>query len=178
MIVGRKNGGLPYCGDVATSPRPTVVFDDQGFRSMVAAIVAEYRTVAPQVRDGSVVLAELSAPDDIVRRGDPGAGAGDVSGGSARTRVTTAGSPGPWVPTPPRLTSIRPNGCCSRPRRHPEDWPWIIPVAVAVAVAVAGKGTEATETDRPTAIIGLRPCDMAAAGVLDRVLGRGTLGGD
>ncbi len=149
--------------------RPSVVIGERGFAALVSAVVARYRTIGPVVRDGSIVLAEIHSPAEL------------VSG------VTLEQSPGSCrvVPMPEDdrrrfAWAVGPHS--AKNQQHPGE-------RVVFTADLGADGFEvrasdeasptgtASSTGRPQAIIGLRPCDVAAVGVLDRVLGSDSIGG-
>lgn len=145
--------------------RPTVVIDDQGFGALVDGIAAGHRTVAPTVRDDSIVLTEIRSSEDL------------ASG------VTLEQAPGKCRVVPLSEGDLRRFAWAVGPssaksRQHP-------PSRTLFAAEMGADGFTVTEpggsagagdppadpSERPLALIGLRPCDVAAIGVLDRVLG-------
>lgn len=136
---------------------------------MVAGIVATHRTVGPSVRNGTIVLAEIDSPDDLT------AGVTlDQAPGSCRV-----------VPLPNAdqrrfAWAVGPDSAKSR--QHPAERTLFSAEMGADGFSVgppdaAESARRGGTPERPPAMIGLRPCDMAAVGVLDRVLGGDSMGG-
>jgi ferredoxin len=147
-----------------------VVLDDRGFTALVTAILAGYRTVAPTLRDATITLAEIAS-------------AGDLAKG-----VTLEQAPGscrvvdlPDGDTRRFAWAVGPHSAKSR--QHPPDRTLFIAELDTTGFSVtSGEGAPpVSRTDGapggPPAIIGLRPCDVAAVGVLERVLGADATGG-
>ncbi len=142
---------------LSVSPAPLLALDNHVFTSVLQTLLAEYRTIGPQMRDASVVLAELAAPEDL------------VSG------VTLEQAPGSCRVVPLESGDTRRFAWAVGPQsakqlQHPSEH-------TVFRAEVGGDSFRVTEEprpldDRPLAIVGLRPCDIAALGVLGRVLGR------
>lgn len=157
--------------------RPSAVIDDQGFRALVAAVVADHRTIGPTPRDGTIVLADIGSPGDLA--------AGitlEQSPGSCRVVDLPDGD------TRRFAWAVGPHSAKSR--QHPAERTLFsaeltddgFSVNSGELPVTSGEGAPPVSRpdgtpDRPPAIIGLRPCDVAAVGVLERVLGADATGG-
>ncbi len=136
-------------GPMATSD--PVVLDGAGLHRLVGELRArDYRVVGPTLRDNAIVLAELDSADEL-----PYGWGVDVAPGTYRVRrrddaAAFGHSAGPqsWKQYlhPPRqqLWSCGPDGVDAEPEPEPKY-----------------------------AFLGVRACDLAAMGVLDRVLSGG-----
>jgi ferredoxin len=145
-------------GDDPSGARPravvgdVVVLDDGGLDRLIRRLAAAgYRTLGPVVRDGAVVTGPVGGTDDLPRgvRDDQGPGHYRLTPGESADLFAWAVGPASWKPTFFPASEV-----VWRARRDgdPPDAP------------------AATEPVVPVAIIGARPCDVAALGVLDRVL--------
>lgn len=134
----------------------TAVLDREGLAALVAALVADDRTVVgPTVRDGAVVLTELTSADVLPFGWGVELDAGHYRLVPREDGAAFAHSAGPqsWKaflhPQHEHLWSAR---------RGPEG----VPVF-----------TEARPESRAYAFLGVRPCDLRAIAVQDRVLAGG-----
>ncbi len=142
--------------DVRPSRPPAddwAVLDPQGIDRLIGALGRRgYRTLGPVVRDGAITLAEIAGVADLPAgwrdAQDPG-----------RYRLERTESPAffAWAVGPHSAKAqVLP----------PRDRVWRAS-AGAGGVEIAEAGVDAP----PTALVGIRPCDVAGLGVLDRVLG-------
>ncbi|MFJ2766766.1 4Fe-4S dicluster domain-containing protein [Streptomyces sp. NPDC087300] len=138
---------------MTTTPGATAVLDRDGLSALVAALAADGRTVVgPTVRDGAIVLAELDSADQL-----PYGWGVELEAGHYRLRrredgAAFAHSAGPqsWKnflhPQREKLWSAD---------RQPDG-------TVEISAETAG---------RPSyAFLGVRPCDLRAIAIQDRVL--------
>lgn len=158
---------------MAAEPSPSVVIDDRGFDALVAGIAAGHRTVAPVIRDGSIVLSEIRSSADL-----PSGVTLEQAPGRCRVVPLSAGDRRRFA------WAVGPSS--AKAHQHPPsrtlfaaqvtaDGFTVTEPAGAVGAGDPGSGS----SERPLALIGLRPCDVAAIGVLDRVLSTdGTHGTD
>ena len=136
------------------------VIDLEGF-DLLITLLGElgYRTIGPVVRDGAIVHGELTGADDLPN-------------GLARPR-------GAW-PLPARILeprsltfqlggSARPRGSPSSSRSDEVVW------RASVSNGELALAESPDEPAQPIAIIGARPCELAALEVLDRVLAGGAV---
>ena len=129
-----------------------VVFAREGLDRLVDALIADgYQVIGPTVRDSAIVLAELDSAAQLPAGWGWIPGPGITGCGSARTprcsRIRR-------VPDPGSSFCIRRGGSCG-------------PRAAAVS-------SDATAPGAPRyAFLGVRGCDLAAVGILGRVLGGG-----
>lgn len=136
------------------APAP-VVLDDDGLEHLLGVLRADgYVPWGPVVRDGAVVSAELGSADDLPRGWHDEQAPG-------RYRLHHDDDPARFA------WAVGPTGWKARVF-PPESRLW--------RGRVAGGRLEVEETPddpAPVAAVGVRPCDLAALGVLDAVLGRG-----
>lgn len=155
-------------GDASTSTR---VLDDEGFRALIGGILAGHTTLGPRVRDGSVVLSELRSVDEMARGVTL-----EQAPGSCRVVPLPDGDRRrfAWAVGPHSAKSVQHPAERVLFRAEVDDKGFTVlsdgdlPATSSGAVPSAG---------RPLAVVGLRPCDVAATGVLDRVLGTEAMGG-
>ncbi len=140
-------------GDEATIDRP-------GFDLLLDVLHRSgLRTIGPVVRDGGIVHGEISTTSDL-----PEGWHDHAAPGSYRLTKDEGSELFGWAV-------------------GPESWKseFFVP-SETVWRATVGEGgvtiSEADETSGPVAIIGARPCEVAALGVLDRVLGGGAVPDD
>ena len=135
----------------------TAVLSCSGLGKVIEALVARgYRVIGPTVRDNAIVLAEIDSVADLPF------GVG-VSLGPGRYRLRS-----------------RPDDAVFGHSAGPQAWkPFLHPPRVRLW-GVRRDGTEGVTQDkdgargeRRYAFVGVRPCDLAAIGVLDRVLAQG-----
>ena len=161
------------------SLRPSLVLDDHGFRELVAAVVAGHRTYGPLVRDATVTLGEIDSPDDLA------AGVTlDQTPGSCRVASLPPGDDRrfAWAVGPESAKRIQhpPERTVLTAQLTTDGLRLDTPAADTGAAGTHGDRPADGSADRtvlPLAVVGLRPCDIAAAGVLDRVLGTRHTGG-
>ncbi|MBJ3812651.1 4Fe-4S dicluster domain-containing protein [Streptomyces flavofungini] len=134
----------------------TAVLDRQGLAALVAALVADGRTVVgPTVRDGAVVLAELTSADDL-----PFGWGVELDAG--RYRLTP-----------------REDGAAFAHSAGPQSWKsFLHPQREQLWSARRGPDGVPTFTETPPephtyAFLGVRPCDLRAIAIQDRVLAGG-----
>jgi ferredoxin len=135
------------------------VLDDAGFRALLARLLEHHRVVAPQVRDGSIVLDDLLDPDDL-----PSGVTLHQSPGRCRL--------GPLEPGDDRRFAWAVGPSSPKALQHPAE-------QVLVSVELTEDGflvhdPPAADPEPVTVVFGIRPCDVAAMGVLGRVLGEAT----
>ncbi|MCZ7631278.1 MAG: hypothetical protein M5U19_20500 [Microthrixaceae bacterium] len=149
--------------------RPSVVVDDGGFAALVDRIVEGHRTIAPTLRDSTVMLAEITSVDEI-------ASGVTLEQAPGRCRVVDLAHGDhrrfAWAVGPQSAKGLQ----------HPAERTVFSVEVTAEGFSVTTPGSPAGTArdgspERPLAVIGLRPCDVAAVGVLDRVLGAGAMGG-
>ncbi|GGO41746.1 4Fe-4S dicluster domain-containing protein [Streptomyces lasiicapitis] len=131
----------------------TAVLDRQGLAALVAALVAGGRTVVgPTVRDGAVVLAELTSAEDL-----PFGWGVELDAG--RYRLTP-----------------REDGAAFAHSAGPQSWKaFLHPQREQLWSARRGPDgvptfTETQPESRTYAFLGVRPCDLRAIAIQDRVL--------
>ncbi|MGW5861545.1 4Fe-4S dicluster domain-containing protein [Streptomyces sp. NPDC055239] len=139
-----------------TTPGATAVLDRNGLNALVAQLVADGRTVVgPTVRDGAVVLAELDSADQL-----PYGWGVELEAGHYRLRP-------------------REDGAAFAHSAGPQSWKnYLHPQRERMWSADrAPDGTVAISTDaadQPSyAFLGVRPCDLRAIAIQDRVLAGG-----
>jgi ferredoxin len=148
MADGAAQGGVVVEG----------VLDDAGFREFVERLAAGRLVVGPHVRDASVVLDEISSADDLpsgfTLHQAPGTCRLEPLEADDRRRFAWAvgpSSPKAW--------------------QHPAE-------RVILRAGLVEDGFEVSPPDDAggpeVALVGVRPCDVAAMGVLRRVLGEAT----
>jgi ferredoxin len=132
------------------------VLDDAGFRALLSRLLRQHRVIAPLVRDSSIVLDEIEAPDELpaglTLRQEPGLCRLEPLEPGDRRRFAWAVGP-------------------SSPKayQHPAERVLVRAALGADGFVVRDEPDGAPE--RATVLFGLRPCDVAAMGVLRRVLG-------
>ncbi len=128
----------------------TVVLTRDGLAEMVARLAGERKVIAPIRRGGAVTLGEISSLDEL-----PAGWTEDQEGGSYRLRR---------LERPELFGHATP----AMPWKR-----WLYPERAVVMRARRANGEvviEAPEPDRtPLAFFGIRSCDVAALGILDRV---------
>src|SRR5947209_4932648 len=139
--------------EAAMDDSHSVVLDRSGLAMLVAALTSEgYRVVGPTVRDGAIVLAELSTADDL---------------------------PAGWgVETGPGRYRLRPraDGALFGHSAGPQSWKQFLhPPRRVLMTESDGELTAPAEQDPPPryAFLGVRGCDLAAIAKLDTVLAGG-----
>jgi ferredoxin len=135
------------------------VLDVAALTTLVSVLRADgYRVVGPVVRDGAIVLAELTSADELPR------GRRDVqSPGSYRLEDPGGDALFDWAVGPQSMRAEL---------FAPQATEWRAHLRVG-----GGEASLVLEEDgddaRPLALLGARPCDVAAMGVLGEVLGAG-----
>lgn len=136
------------------------VIEVGGLDALIAVLRSDgLRTVGPVVRDGAVVHGELSGTADLPT------GRHDVQApGRYRTASDGGGELFGWAvgPTSPKSSFFTPS-----------ETVWRATVAGGTVTV-----TEPDEDPDPLALVGVRPCEVAALGVLDRVLAEGRVPDD
>ncbi|MGA2519625.1 MAG: 4Fe-4S dicluster domain-containing protein [Acidimicrobiales bacterium] len=137
----------------------TVVLDRSGLDALLAELRRRgYRTVGPVARDGAITYAEVGTTADLPEGWHDTQGPGTYRIEHGDDRALFAWAVGPHSPKshvfPPRSLLWR-----ARPQADDGAGP-------ASGVVIE---QEAQDTG-PTAMVGVRPCDLAALRVLDRVL--------
>ena len=133
------------------------VIDLDGFDRLVAVLAERgYRTIGPVVRDGAVVHGDIEGAADLP------SGWHDVQApGRYRLEHRDDGALFGWAVGPASWKSEF---------FTPQETLWRASVSeTGVTLEVPGPGAQ------PVAIIGARPCEVAALGVLDRVLAGGAV---
>ena len=133
------------------------VIDLDGFDRLVAVLAERgYRTIGPVVRDGAVVHGDIEGAADLP------SGWHDVQApGRYRLEHRDDGELFGWAVGPASWKSEF---------FTPQETLWRASVSeTGVTLEVPGPGAQ------PVAIIGARPCEVAALGVLDRVLAGGAV---
>lgn len=138
---------------------PSAALDDRGFRALVDRLVARGPTYAPRVRDLSIVLEPVGGAGDLAEGVTL-----DLAPGSCRIRDLAPGDGRrfAWAvgPASPKVV------------QHP-------PSRRLFRMATDGSPVVHEEPAGPdVALVGVRPCDVAAMAGLRRVLGDATGGGD
>ena len=129
------------------------VIDRAGLQRLVEELHARgYRVIGPTRRDSAIVLSELSSADDL-----PWGWGVDVAPGSYRLRS-------------------RADEAAFGHSAGPQSWKQFLhpPRQLLWSSAPAEPGRSADDPERPCAFLGVRGCDLAAIGVLDRVLAGGS----
>ncbi len=143
------------------------VLDEAGFRALTERLIESHRTWAPQLRDASVVLDELHDPDDLVRgvtlRQEPGSCRVEPLPDGDRRRFA-------WAVGPTSAKAVQHPARRKLFAATPEDGRF--------ELEESGGDSEVPGDGRGIALLGVRPCDVAAMAVLGRVLGDATQGGD
>jgi ferredoxin len=139
------------------------VLDDAGFRALLARLLEHHRVVAPQVRDGSVVLDDLFDADDLT------------------AGVTLEQAPGrcrlvPLEPGDRRRFAWAVGPSSPKALQHPAER--VLLSAELTASGFVVHDPPARRSEPVTVLFGIRPCDVAAMGVLGRVLGDASQAGD
>ncbi|MGI9576906.1 MAG: hypothetical protein ACR2OH_01765, partial [Microthrixaceae bacterium] len=135
---------------------PTLLLDDRAFCALVDEISRHFDAIGPRVRDFSIVLDTIEGADDLA------------------TGVTLAQAPGrctiaPLLDGDGRRFAWAVGPDSAKATQHPSE-------KLLFTASVDGDGVhphvppQAT-ADKPRALIGLRPCDVAAATTLNNVLG-------
>jgi len=131
-----------------------------GFAGLQALVDAfrddDMRVYAPVERDGAVVVRPIGSVDELpVGVGtDHGPGRGRLTHGDGRSRFGWAVGPQTW-----------------KPLLHPAEIPTMEFSQDGRTSPVTVRRTAAADPVQPRAVLfGVRPCDLAAIGVLDRVL--------
>ncbi len=130
---------------------PQVVIDEAGLSALLEALRAEgFSVVGPTVRDGAVLLDAITSIDDLPR------GVGDVQEpGRYRLRERGDGALFGWAVGP-----------------HSPKRSLFPPRVELLQIRLTSKGMVATQSPPPAqklAFFGLRPCEVAAMAVQDRV---------
>ncbi len=137
----------------AVSTGAKVVLDEAGFAQLFKVLAkVGYETIGPRVRDGAVVYEEISSPNDL-----PIGVSDEQDGGHYRL---VKGAPGAYFEYVVGPTSWK--KYLFPPRQKLLD------------VARTGNGFKAetvVENDVPYAFIGVRPCELAAIRIQDKVFG-------
>jgi len=136
------------------------VIDLDGLDRLIALLVARgYRTIGPVARDGAIVHGEVAGADDLP------AGWHDIQA-PGRYRLEQAGDPElfGWAVGPASWKSEF---------FQPTETVWRATMSDGVLSLRVPPGP-----DRPVAIVGARPCELAALDVLDRVLAGGEVPDD
>jgi ferredoxin len=128
-----------------------VIIGPEGLDGLVRAVVARgFRAVGPVVRDGAITLGEIEGSEDLP------AGWQD-SQAPGRYDLTRSGVPRffDWAVGPQSVKAE------------------VFPPRVSIwrAKAPEYRVEEIADDAPPVAVVGARPCDLAALGVLDRALG-------
>jgi ferredoxin len=134
-------------GDTTVAARARLL-DDEGFARLLAALARDYDLVGPTVRDGAIVLAPVGGVGDLPR------GIGDEQS-PGRYRLVERGDDElfGWAVGPESLKRTQLPATQELWRLDPSTLRYRTP-----------------EPSRPSAVVGLRPCDVAAASVLSTVL--------
>lgn len=139
-----------------TSIGATAVLDRQGLEALVAALVAGGRTVVgPTVRDGAIVLAELDSAEQL-----PYGWGVELEAGRYRLRR-------------------REDGAAFAHSAGPQSWKnFLHPQREKLWSADrSAEGEVTVRAERPLppsyAFLGVRPCDLRAIAIQDRVLSGG-----
>ena len=117
---------------------------------LIAALLETRRVIGPVAKDGAIAYAPMAGPEDLPRglTDRQGPGAYRLAPGRPGSWFDYAVGPATWkawlFPPRRRLWSARREGGGFTLREEPEDWP-------------------------PTAFFGVRPCEIAAMRVQDRV---------
>jgi ferredoxin len=150
-IAGAPNDTAPARTDAADA----TVLDVEGLVTLLEVLARRgYRVLGPRVRDGAIVHGELSSVADLPR------GWHDAqSPGSYRIEHTDDEAFFAWAVGP------------SSPKREVFPARSVAWRARVSEGEVAFEDGDAASELRPTALVGARPCEAAALGVLDRVLG-------
>lgn len=128
-----------------------VVIDSSGVHRLVEQLRERgYRVVGPTRRDEAIVLAELSSADEL-----PWGWGVDVAPGSYRLRR-------------------RADEAAFGHSAGPQSWKQFLHPARQLLWSSGPGGEQTGEPEAPYAFLGVRGCDLAAIGVLDRVLAGGT----
>jgi ferredoxin len=126
------------------APTDAVMIDRSGLRRLVEVLRERgYRVVGPTMRDNAIVLAELDSADDL-----PAGWGVDVAPGTYRVRA-------------------RGDGAAFGHSAGPQSWKQFVHPQRQRLWSSSGDGESA---EGPYAFLGVRGCDLAALGVLDRVL--------
>lgn len=148
----RVAGPAPVAGDGTGSPDGDVVIDRRGLERLIEVLAGGGRRVlGPVVRDGTIVLAELSGSGDLPRGWHD-----EQAPGSYRLEYSGDEALFSWA--------VGPHSVKARlfPPRATEWRAQLDDGDVSVV--------EATDEEPPLAVIGARPCELAALDVLDAAL--------
>jgi sulfhydrogenase subunit beta (sulfur reductase) len=136
-----------------TAADSTAVLEPEALGALVDALRGRgYRVVGPTVRDGAIVLAELEGAEEL-----PWGWGDEQSPGRYRLTRREDGAAFSWAVGP------------SSPKRE------LLPPRVRLWQARRGEdgafgADEEPPPGAPTAFLGVRPCELAAIGIQDRVL--------
>jgi sulfhydrogenase subunit beta (sulfur reductase) len=148
----------PTLWRVVEPDTPTELLDDEGFRALVDLIADRFAAIGPQVRDSSVVLDTISSSSDLA------------------AGVTLEQAPGKCRVTPlpegdRRRFAWAVGTDSAKATRHPAEK--VLFTAIDTDGAFRVEPEPEAPGGKPLALIGLRSCDVAAAGTLHNVLGSG-----
>ena len=151
------------------------VLDLGGLDRLLAALVRRgYRVEGPVVRDGAIVHGPLDTAADLPAGWHDDQGPGTYHLGDAGDGAVFGWAVGPvsWKPSflPARQVVWRATSAAAAAAGSFDLWSPTGGAADAVPVAAASGGTVGPG---PLAIVGARPCEVAALGILDRVLAGG-----
>jgi ferredoxin len=140
--------------ETGSGPEPPVVIEAAGLPALFDALHARgYTVVGPTVRDGAIVVSELASASEL-----PHGWGVDTEAGRYRLRV-------------------RDDSAAFGHSAGPQSWKSVLhPARVRMWSADKADGTVVVTEPAQRyryALLGVRPCDLAAIGILDRVLAGG-----
>jgi len=132
------------------------VLDEKSFANFLSLLsTAGYRTIGPRVRDGGIVYSDVATPHDF-----PIGFASDQEGG--RCKLVAGGAPGAFF-------SYVIGGSTWKRYLFPPSQKILEGKRVGKSFTLAPPAGE----EKPYAFIGVRPCELAAIKIQDKVFGYG-----